>query len=81
MEKGAPGYRGRLHEMLNSRGIAVGDVVRITREDRIFQGMLMPRPELSDDSHLVIKLSNGYNIGIRVDSSVSLEREGDARRS
>lgn len=81
MEKGTTGYGGRLLEMLNSRGIAIGDMVRIAKEDRIFQGMLMPRPELSDDRHVVIKLSNGYNIGICVDSSVTLERGREARRS
>ena len=40
----------------------------------------MPRYELADDKHVVIKLRNGYNIGINVSSSVRIERLGGGSR-
>ena len=41
-----------------------GDVVRVTTEDEEFEGILMPRPELLEKGITVVKLGNGYNIGI-----------------
>ena len=41
-----------------------GDIVRIITKDEEFQGILMPRPDLLDKNITVIKLDNGYNIGI-----------------
>jgi glutamyl-tRNA(Gln) amidotransferase subunit D len=40
----------------------------------------MPRYELADDKHVVIKLRNGYNIGIRVEGAVKIERLGEGTR-
>lgn len=47
--------------------IKQGDSIEIETADGKFCGILMERPELADDKHLVIKLSNGYNIGIKKD--------------
>jgi len=41
-----------------------GDRVRVELTDGVFEGVLMPRPELADKKHIVIKLSSGYNIGV-----------------
>ncbi len=38
-----------------------------------FQGILMPRSELADDNHVVLKLRNGYNIGVRIKAESKLE--------
>lgn len=43
-----------------------GDKVVVTTAVNQFQGIVMPRPSLSDASHLTIKLDNGYNIGIKL---------------
>ena len=40
-----------------------GDRVRITTSEEVIEGLLLPRPEILDDS-LVVKLDTGYNIGI-----------------
>ncbi len=45
-----------------------GDSIEIETIDGKFCGILMERPELADDKHLVIKLSSGYNIGIKKDN-------------
>lgn len=41
-----------------------GDKVRILTKDSTYEGLLMPRPELLEKHVTVIKLENGYNIGI-----------------
>lgn len=40
-----------------------GDIVRIETETETYEGILMPRPEMLD-GFTVVKLDNGYNIGI-----------------
>jgi len=60
------GYRGLAHKILAGTGASIGDVVRIERGGRTYEGILIPRSEYSDDLHILIKLNNGYNAGIRV---------------
>ena len=57
-------YRGKAAGFLS--GIEVGDIVEVTSDGKTFKGVLMPRNELADDLHIVIKLDTGYNIGIAV---------------
>ncbi len=57
-------YRGRAKAVL--RDIEPGDRVRISKNGKVFEGVLMPRTELGDDEHLVIKLDTGYNMGFLV---------------
>lgn len=44
--------------------IKTGDTVRVSCKERTIIGSLMPRPELLGDNIVVVKLENGYNIGI-----------------
>jgi len=41
-----------------------GDIVKITTKSDTIEGMLMPTPALSEEDIIIIKLKNGYNIGI-----------------
>ncbi|MDO8740515.1 MAG: Glu-tRNA(Gln) amidotransferase subunit GatD [Candidatus Woesearchaeota archaeon] len=41
-----------------------GDRVKVITEDEQLEGILMPRPEILEEGFIVIKLDNGYNIGI-----------------
>ncbi|MBW2966003.1 Glu-tRNA(Gln) amidotransferase subunit GatD [Candidatus Woesearchaeota archaeon] len=41
-----------------------GDKVKIITEKEEFEGILIPRPELLEKGFTVLKLDNGYNIGI-----------------
>ena len=61
------GYRGRVLEILRQADVKPGDRVRVEKEGRIYEGILMPRSELGDDRHLVLKLPNGYNIGVSIE--------------
>ncbi len=57
-------YSGKIAEML--KGISVGDTVEVVVNGNKIRGLLMPRGS-SSNNVVVIKLSNGYNIGIKPD--------------
>jgi glutamyl-tRNA(Gln) amidotransferase subunit D len=69
------GYTGPLAELLASRNIKPGDLVAVTLKDgTLLRGLLMPRPELySEQQVLVIKLENGYNIGIKLERVLDIQ--------
>ncbi len=50
--------------MLEKEKISIGDIIEIKTINESLEGSLMPRYEYSDDQHIVIKLKNGYNIGV-----------------
>jgi len=68
------GYRGIALKALLEAGVSVGDVIRVQKDGTAYEGILIPRSELGDDKHLVIKLKNGYNIGIEVTDETIVER-------
>ncbi len=69
------GYRGIARELLVKAGVSIGDRVRIRRGERVFEGILMPREALyGDKPYIVIKLDNGYNIGVKVDQNTVVEK-------
>lgn len=67
------GYLGRSLEFLKSNDIAVGDTVKILG-DLTYSGIIMPRYEHSDDKHIVLKLSSGYNVGLEIDKVEKIEK-------
>ena len=60
------GYSGKALDCLKKNNVKVGDSIKITSE-LTYSGILMPRYESSDDTHLVVKLGSGYNVGIDID--------------
>lgn len=70
------GYRGPCLDLLKRFEATVWCelIVRTSRGD--FRGLLLPRSETADDRHLVVKLESGYNIGIRADTVLDLEKVG-----
>jgi len=63
-----PGYTGVVRSVLLKAGARVGDRIRIVRSDgRVFEGVLMPRYAVRERPIVVLKLDNGYNVGVRVD--------------
>lgn len=69
------GYSGGSLRLLQDNGISVGDQVRIAADGE-YSGIVMPRYEHSDGSHVTIKLENGYNVGLAV-SRISSIRKTD----
>jgi glutamyl-tRNA(Gln) amidotransferase subunit D len=70
------GYRGKVLRLLKSLQAEVGDRLRIESRGRVYEGILMPRSELGDPDHVVIKLDSGYNLGIRVAGKVKITKVG-----
>jgi len=69
------GYTGLLAELLVSKNIKPGDVILVTLKDgTTLRGVLMPRPGLYGAQQvLVVKLDNGYNIGIKLDKILEIQ--------
>lgn len=59
-------YRGRARDVLLRHGIEDFDRIRVRRDREVYEGILIPRPEILDDEHVIIKLDNGYNIGVSI---------------
>ncbi|MDX2437021.1 MAG: Glu-tRNA(Gln) amidotransferase subunit GatD [Acidobacteriota bacterium] len=71
------GYRGAAREKLQSCGIRVwSDVRLINAAGSVFEGVILPRSGNFDDLHVVLKLKNGYNVGIHIDRVTSIEELG-----
>jgi len=66
-------YAKNIEKILKRKEIKIGDRIRIKKGKESYEGILMPRIELGDNSCLIIKLDNGYNIGIKFDESVRIE--------
>lgn len=79
MTGGAPleGYRGSARRLLETWKVRVWSDVRIRNDaGSAFEGVILPRSETYDDRHIVLKLHNGYNVGLRVDRVASIEELG-----
>ena len=51
-------------------GITVGNRIRVSGKE----GSLMPKPETGDPDCIVIKLDNGYNVGIHYEEGMAIEK-------
>jgi glutamyl-tRNA(Gln) amidotransferase subunit D len=58
-----------VYEILKSKGISIGDKIRVNS----IEGILMPRTEFVESDVIVIKMSNGYNIGIKLKEETEVE--------
>jgi glutamyl-tRNA(Gln) amidotransferase subunit D len=59
------GYRGPARELLDKFQIGVWSEVEIVNDEgSAFAGVILPRSETADDLHIVVKLFNGYNVGL-----------------
>jgi len=71
------GYKGLARSKLVEWGIKVWSDVQITNDaGSVFEGVILPRSETFDDLHIVIKMKNGYNIGVHVDRVRKIEEIG-----
>ena len=67
------GYKGKSFEYLQQKDVNVGDSIKVI-SDLTYTGILMPRYETGEDSHIVLKLKSGYNIGIELDEIKGIEK-------
>ena len=66
------GYSGKSLSLLKENNAKVGDSIKIT-SDLTYTGILMPRYESGDDSHIILKLKSGYNVGININEIQKIE--------
>ncbi len=66
--------------MLKVNQISVGDSVKILA-DITYSGIIMTRYEHSDDKHIVLKLKNGYNIGLEIANIVKIEKNQSTKKN
>ncbi len=67
-------YSQELEALLNKKGITPGDTVRVVSKGKTFEGILLPRPEFGDQGAVVLKLRNGYNIGLSIGRGAKVEK-------
>jgi glutamyl-tRNA(Gln) amidotransferase subunit D len=60
------GYRGSALKFLKKAKASVGDIVEVETDWGNVTGTVVPRYTSGDDSHIVLKLASGYNIGLEV---------------
>ena len=70
------GYKGTALEALKKFKVEVWNKAIIDTTRGEFKGIILPRSENDDDKHLVLKLDNGYNIGIAIDTIIEMKEYG-----
>ena len=70
------GYKGQALNLLKEADCDIGDIIKITSESKIYQGILIPRSELGEHTAIIIKMKSGYNIGIQATTEVKIEKIG-----
>ncbi len=63
-------YSQMVSEKLRGFGVSVGDRIRVAGKE----GILMPKPETGDPDCIVMKLDNGYNIGLNYEEGIVIEK-------
>ena len=62
------GYKGRALAVLQKYNARVWGKVKVDTTRGVFKGTILPRAENDDDSHIVLKIASGYNIGLNTDT-------------
>ncbi|MBX5326398.1 MAG: Glu-tRNA(Gln) amidotransferase subunit GatD [Candidatus Bathyarchaeia archaeon] len=70
------GYKGDALQALKKAGAEIGDILRVTKDDRTYEGILIPRSENGNHKHIVLKMRNGYNVGVQITPTTKIERIG-----
>ncbi|MDE1874391.1 MAG: Glu-tRNA(Gln) amidotransferase subunit GatD [Candidatus Micrarchaeota archaeon] len=74
-------YSREVEALLSKKGIAPGDAIRVSIGSKKFEGTLLPRPEFGDQGVLVLKLKNGYNVGLKLGVGSKIEKLEHAKES
>ena len=67
-------YSQKIVELFDRLGIAVGDTIKVDSKELSFEGQLMPNTESGNENTIVIKLKNGYNVGVAFDEKVRVKK-------
>jgi len=70
------GYRDPALAVLKEHGVSVWSDVEVETKQGRYAGLVLPRSETADEDHIVLKLANGYNIGLAADTIVRMTERG-----
>lgn len=70
------GYRDPALSVLRQFGVRVWSDAEVETTRGRFVGIILPRSETADANHIVLKLRNGYNVGLRYDTIRSMKEVG-----
>ena len=70
------GYRGAALSTLKNFDVQVWSDVEVQTTRGGFKGIILPRSETADENHIVLKLRNGYNVGLAVDTITEMGEKG-----
>ncbi len=70
------GYKGKALEILKNYNVRVWGSTKISTTRGNFEGTVLPRSENDDDTHIVLKIITGYNIGIDTNTIVNMIETG-----
>lgn len=70
------GYRGAALSALKNFDVQVWSDVEVQTIRGEFKGIILPRSETADEDHVVLKLRNGYNVGLAVDTITKMAEKG-----
>ncbi|OIO21732.1 glutamyl-tRNA(Gln) amidotransferase subunit D [Candidatus Micrarchaeota archaeon CG1_02_47_40] len=59
--------------IFKEKGIEEGDRIKLTKGSSSFEGMLLPKIGFGDPTCVILKLDNGYNIGVEAISGIQIE--------
>ena len=75
------GYHGEILRRLKIANAKIGDIIKITTiSGEVFEGALFPRSEYGNPDHVVLKLRNGYNIGIHYEKTETIQVVGEGQK-
>jgi glutamyl-tRNA(Gln) amidotransferase subunit D len=66
-------YSKKLFDLLKAKGIELGEGIRVDKSGIIYEGLLLPHSAGSEET-LVVKLKNGYNVGVKFDEKTKIEK-------
>lgn len=71
-------YSDKIQKLFGKSGAEIGDLVELTSGKFKVLGEIMPRPDFGNENAIVIKMDNGYNIGIdyKADTALKLVKKG-----
>jgi glutamyl-tRNA(Gln) amidotransferase subunit D len=75
-EEDFKGYHGRALKLLKRLNARVWADVEVATGRGNYRGIILPRAETADDLHIVLKLDNGYNLGLAVDAIDNIKELG-----
>jgi glutamyl-tRNA(Gln) amidotransferase subunit D len=70
------GYSGKALEALRKASCEVGDIIHVANGEKVYEGILIPSSETDDNTHIIVKLKSGYNVGIQLTQNTKIEKTG-----